>query len=151
MDKTPRQVINLVRSGRVEEALRSESIWLCASCYGCTVQCPAGIKITEIMYALKESALEFGFESQRAMGPTFAKAFVGQVESRGRIAETELIIRVALHDPKLLFTLNPLVYVRLFLASRVKLLGKKTKNINELQKMNRWVDANAESARGGEA
>jgi heterodisulfide reductase subunit C len=139
MDRTPRQIINLVRSGRVEEALRSESIWLCASCYGCTVQCPAGIKITDVMYTLKEASTEMGIHHRNAIGPVFAKAFVNQVESKGRISEVSLIIRVSLHRLKLLTTLNPVVYVRLFLARRVKLRGERVKNMQQLRKMDDWI------------
>ena len=36
---------------------RSRTIWLCASCYACTTRCPAGIKITDIIYALKRLAM----------------------------------------------------------------------------------------------
>lgn len=141
MDRTPRQVINLVRSGRVEEALQSESIWLCASCYNCTVQCPAGIKITDIMYTLKVASTELGIHHENVLGPVFAKTLVSQLESSGRVSEAKLILRVARHKLSLLTTLNPIVYVRLFLAGRVKLRGKKIKGIAQLRKMNGWLIA----------
>jgi Fe-S oxidoreductase len=39
-------------SGRFKgEVLSSYTSWLCASCYACTVECPKGIKITDIMYS----------------------------------------------------------------------------------------------------
>jgi len=145
MDKTPRQVINLVRSGRVDEALRSESIWLCASCYNCTVQCPAGIRITDVMYTLKTASTELGIHHENAIGPEFAKAFVNQLESNGRIAEVQLILRVALHKLSLLMTLSPAVYIRLYRAGRVKLRGEKVKGIDQLKKMDEWMTASLAS------
>jgi heterodisulfide reductase subunit C len=141
MDRTPRQVINLVRSGRVDEALRSESIWLCASCYNCTVECPAGIKITDLMYTLKVASTELGVHHKNVLGPVFAKTLVNQLESNGRIAEVQLILRVALHKLSLLTTLNPIVYLKLFRAGRVKLRGEKVKGIDQLRKMNNWIIA----------
>src|SRR5512142_1640305 len=57
MDYTPRRVINLAREGFRTEALSSNTIWLCASCYSCAVQCPQDIHITDIMYGLKREAI----------------------------------------------------------------------------------------------
>jgi heterodisulfide reductase subunit C len=141
MDKTPRQVINLVRSGRMDEALRCESIWLCASCYNCAAECPAGIKITDVMYTLKVASTELGIHHKNSLGPVFAKTMVSQLESNGRIAEVQLMLRVSLHKLSLLTTLSPLVYLKLFRAGRVKLRGEKVKRMDELKKMNGWLIA----------
>lgn len=141
MDRTPRQVINLVRSGRVGEALRSESIWLCASCYNCTVLCPAGIKITEVMYTLKVASTELGIHHENAIGPVFAKTFVSQLESKGRIAEVMLILRVAAHKPRLLLTLSPMVYLKLLRGGRVKLRTEKVKGMEQIKTMDNWLIA----------
>ncbi len=141
MDVTPRQIINLVRAGRVEEALRSDTIWLCASCYNCTAQCPAGIKITDVMYTLKVASTELGIYHKNSMGPIFAKTMVKQLEKNGRIAEVQLILGVAVHKLSLLTTLNPIIYLKLFRAGRVKLVGEKVKNMDQLKKMNGWLIA----------
>ncbi len=143
MDRTPRQVINLVRSGRMEEALKSESIWLCASCYNCAAECPAGIKITDVMYTLKVASTELGIHHKNSLGPVFAKTLVSQLESGGRIAEVQLILRVAVHKLGLLTTLNPVIYLKLFMAGRVKLRGEKVKRMEELKKMNGWLIASS--------
>jgi Fe-S oxidoreductase len=58
MDYTPRRLMHLSREGFKEEVLRSSSIWLCTTCYNCMVQCPKGINITHLMYALKQRAIE---------------------------------------------------------------------------------------------
>ncbi len=141
MDRTPRQVINLLRSGRVEEALSSESIWICTSCYNCTVQCPSGIKITEVMYSLKVASTELGIHYKGALGPVFAKSFVRQLESRGRVNEVILILRVGLHKPRLLLTAGLSTYLKLLRAGRVKLRPEKVKGIDELRRMNSWIIA----------
>ena len=141
MDVTPRQIINLVRAGRVEEALRSDTIWLCASCYSCTAQCPAGIKITDVMYTLKVASTELRIHHKNSMGPVFAKTMVKQLEKNGRISEVRLILGVAMHKLSLLTTLNPVIYLKLFRAGRVKLVGEKVKNMDQIKKMNGWLIA----------
>ncbi len=45
MDFTPPRIIAMVRAGFREEVLRSFTIWLCASCYSCTVDCPAKLRL----------------------------------------------------------------------------------------------------------
>jgi heterodisulfide reductase subunit C2 len=143
MDLTPRQVINLVRSGRIEEALRCESIWTCASCYNCTVYCPSGIKITDVMYVLKVASTELGIAHKDALGPVLARTFADQLESKGRITEVFLFLRVALHRPRLLLTIGPGTYLKLFRAGRIRLRGKKVKGMDQLKKMDNWMIANS--------
>ena len=60
MDITPRQIVALFRAGFLEEILRSRAIWICASCYACTVRCPEGIRVTDNLYALKRLAEQKG-------------------------------------------------------------------------------------------
>ena len=41
-----------------EEALKSNTPWMCVSCYHCVVRCPQEIHITDVMYAIKCMAIE---------------------------------------------------------------------------------------------
>jgi len=56
MDLLPSQVIRLVQLG-LEEALTSETIWLCASCLTCLSRCPKGVDLPRIMEALRQLVL----------------------------------------------------------------------------------------------
>ena len=69
MDFTPRRIIAMVRAGFKEEVLRSFTIWLCSSCYSCTADCPREIKITDVMYALKQLAIKEGNLSEAISDP----------------------------------------------------------------------------------
>jgi len=94
MVHSPRQIMALVRADFKDEVLRSNSIWLCASCYGCTVECPREIRITDIMYALKQRAIRDGVYPRRFPIPVLAKEFTAMVRSKGRITETLLVMRL---------------------------------------------------------
>lgn len=96
MDFSPRQVMALVRADFKNEVLRSNTIWLCASCYGCTVECPRQIRITDIMYALKQRAIKEGVYPRRMPIPILAKEFAKMVASKGRITETLLVMQLFL-------------------------------------------------------
>jgi L-lactate utilization protein LutB len=76
MDYTPRRLIGMVREGFKQEVVTSFAIWLCASCYERSVRCPAGIRVTEVMYALKRVAIREGIYPRRFPVPVLAKEFI---------------------------------------------------------------------------
>lgn len=96
MDYTPRQVMELVRSDFKNEVLQSHTIWLCASCYACTVECPRQIRITDIMYELKQRAIKEGVYPKRFPIPVLAEEFTRMVHDHGRISETRLVSKMYL-------------------------------------------------------
>jgi quinone-modifying oxidoreductase, subunit QmoC len=96
MDHTPRQLMALTRAGFKDEVLNSRTIWLCASCYACTVDCPKEIKITDIMYALKREAIREGAYPKRFPIPVLAREFFKMVRKHGRVSETQLVMRLFL-------------------------------------------------------
>src|SRR3972149_52761 len=95
MDRTPRQIIGLVRAGFRDEVLRSRSIWICTSCYACTVECPARVPITDVMFALKRLAMEDD-RYHRSLIPRIEKAFVRMVNANGRLTESRMGMKIAL-------------------------------------------------------
>lgn len=106
MDYGPRRIIALVREGFHKEALSSETIWLCASCYSCAVYCPQGIHITDIMYSLKREAISRGLYPRRFPIPILAQEFFKVVKRRGRTMEFLVVLRMALRsNPLMLFTM----------------------------------------------
>jgi heterodisulfide reductase subunit C len=56
MDLLPSQVIRYVQLG-LEEALMSQTIWLCASCLTCVSRCPKGVDLPRVMEALRQIVL----------------------------------------------------------------------------------------------
>lgn len=93
MDISPRQLIALFRAGEMETIMKSRTIWICASCYACTTRCPSGIKITDIIYALKRTAMEKDRRSNAPQVQLLARLFVENLMSYGRLHEGTLIRR----------------------------------------------------------
>jgi heterodisulfide reductase subunit C2 len=96
MDFGPRRIIALVREGFREDALSSQTIWLCASCYSCAVHCPRQIHITDVMYSLKREAIQHKLYPGRFPIPVLAREFYRMVRRRGRISEFRVVLRLAL-------------------------------------------------------
>ncbi|MHA1166492.1 MAG: 4Fe-4S dicluster domain-containing protein [Candidatus Hodarchaeales archaeon] len=53
MDHLPNQIMKLCQMGDEDTLLQSNTPWVCASCMACSAKCPKGVKITEIMEALR--------------------------------------------------------------------------------------------------
>lgn len=134
MDYTPREIIAAFRAGLLERVLRSNTIWLCASCYSCTVRCPSGIKLTDIMYELKRLAIEFGLAQEGAKAPVLAKLFVNIVDKNGRIAEVPLVSMFMLKtNPLGMLKMIPRA-AKLFVRGRMPLLPHRINGTAELKK-----------------
>lgn len=93
MDITPRQIVALLRAGHIEDILHSRSIWICASCYSCRVRCPAGIYVTDMMYALKRLAMEKQIYPPKFPVYALSRSFISNIYKYGRNYELGLIIR----------------------------------------------------------
>jgi quinone-modifying oxidoreductase, subunit QmoC len=144
MDYTPRRVINLTRAGFKDEALKCQTIWLCASCYACTVECPKEIQITNVMYALKQRAIKEKVYPKNLPIPVLAQEFSKMVYGSGRVTESLLVIRLFLKtNPLEMFKMAKLG-IQLMRTGRMKLLPEKIKRTAELRRI---LDA-AEAQKG---
>jgi heterodisulfide reductase subunit C len=92
MDHTPRMLFAMIRAGCRDEALKSNTPWICVSCYHCVVRCPQGVHIADVMYTLKSMAIKAKlYEDSTA--PDFSQTFVDMVETYGRSYEFGLATR----------------------------------------------------------
>ncbi len=132
MDIPPREVIALFRAGELEKILQSRTIWICASCYACTVRCPVGIKVTDVLYALKRLAMENDLFPPRFPVHALSRSFVSLVNKFGRSYEPGLLVLFSLRtNPFRLVGLLPLAW-KLWRHGRIGLLPKKVKQRKEL-------------------
>jgi heterodisulfide reductase subunit C len=53
MDISPRRIIELARLGLEEEIAGSKTVWVCASCLACAVNCPRGFDLAKVMEAIR--------------------------------------------------------------------------------------------------
>ncbi len=57
MDLIPSQVIKLAQLGLENRLEDSNTVWVCASCYTCSVRCPRGVDVAKVMEALRQITL----------------------------------------------------------------------------------------------
>jgi len=139
MDLSPREVIARFRAGDIKGVLESRSIWLCASCYACTVNCPAGIHITDVMYALKRMAIKEGTTPKRFPVSVLAKQFLRGVTRTGRSNEFDVGVGLAMRtNPLRLLKMTPLG-LKLLKTRRLRVRGEKVRDPQALDDLLRRV------------
>ena len=135
MDFTPRRVIQLVREGFRHDALRSQTIWLCASCYACAVHCPQDIHITDVMYTLKREAIAEKVAPKHFPIPVLANVFYDMVRKHGRTSEFWVVLRLMLRTHPLGLLGMARTGIAMIRTGRLSLTIERVKAQRELQSM----------------
>ena len=144
MDVPPRKIVAMVKNGFREEALKSFTIWLCPSCYTCQVRCPAKIKITDVMYALKRKAIEEKVYPQRFPIPVMDREMSRLIAKYGRNSEMWLSVGLFLKSrrPLAMLKMAPLG-LRLMKTGRMSLRRESIKNRSQLRSLVKAVKEGA--------
>ena len=127
MDYTPRRIIAMTRAGMKDDVLKSFTIWLCASCYECTVECPKSIKVTDVMYALKQRAIKDKVYPKRFVVPVLAREFFNTAMTLGRNHEGWLILMMYLKSNPFLLLKQVFLGMKLFFTGRLEILPNTIK------------------------
>ena len=131
MDHTPRMLFAMLRAGMREAALKSNTPWVCVSCYHCVVRCPQNVHIADVMYALKGMAIDAKLY-QDSTAPDFSQTFVDMVEEYGRGFEFGLATRHYLkHFPLRLPGMAPMG-LGLLSKKRMSITPNRIKGIKQL-------------------
>ena len=89
-EHTPQKIFMMIRAGKREEVLASDSMWMCTSCYNCIARCPRGLPITHIMHGLAHYAKRLGLVPQNQPTAKFAQLFWDNLMKKGRVNELKL-------------------------------------------------------------
>jgi heterodisulfide reductase subunit C len=135
MDYSPRRVIALIRAGKRREVLTSNSMWICASCYLCTVRCPKDVKPTELMHTLEGLAVRHGLANGKVATPVMYRAFVDSIKSNGRVHEFGLMAKYYLKtNPFAALKMLPMA-LKLLTHGRMPLRGETVKGKEQIKAM----------------
>jgi heterodisulfide reductase subunit C len=139
MDITPREIVALFRAGFLEEILKSRAIWICASCYACTVRCPSGIRVTDNLYALKRLATQRGLFSPTFPVHSLSEAFAANIRAYGRNWELWMGLKYFLTShPRKLFSPD-LQRFALAMLKRKRLALRPTR-VHRVDEVRRIID-----------
>ncbi len=60
----PHQIMRSVGLGLKDLAFGSKMLWSCVTCYQCQEHCPQGVKVTDVLYELKNLAIKETFNNE---------------------------------------------------------------------------------------
>lgn len=139
MDQTPRRLIGMINADLKEDVLDCNTYWFCASCYHCTVRCPAGIDIADVMYAVKRYSIWHKTYSEDLVGPTFSETFVKTIVRSGRSFEPILA-------PTYMFSMGikeviqeAYMGTQMMLKGRMPVLPSRIKRLDNFKEMIRRI------------
>lgn len=103
MDYPPNQVIRMVQLGMKEELLRSNTIWICATCSTCSTRCPCKVEVAHVMETLRIMAGRSGTTpaGKSKDVETLYNSLLNTVEKYGRFYEVGTILQFNLKSMKL--------------------------------------------------
>jgi heterodisulfide reductase subunit C len=144
MDYTPRRLMGMTRAGYRDEVLSSFMIWVCASCYACTVACPKQIPITDIVHGLRRMAVEEGVYPKRFTNPVMTRELVGMAESRGRSTESWIAMKSYLRTDPWQLLKHAMVGLRLVLRGRMSFRRESMRDRRQLRELLRAMEETQE-------
>ena len=95
---SPQKLFMMIRAGKREEVLSSDSMWMCTSCYNCVVRCPRQLPITHIMHGLASYAHRLGLAPKSQPTREFATMFWNNLAKKGRVNELKLTLALYFKD-----------------------------------------------------
>lgn len=93
-EHSPQKLFMMIRAGRRDEVLGTDSMWMCTSCYNCVVRCPRKLPITTIMHGLASYAQRLGLAPKMQPTRDFSLAFYDNFRRTGRVNELKLTLWV---------------------------------------------------------
>ncbi|MDI6749032.1 MAG: 4Fe-4S dicluster domain-containing protein [Rhodocyclaceae bacterium] len=97
-EHSPQKIFMMIRAGKREEVLTSDSMWMCTSCYNCIVRCPRKLPITHIMHGLANYAHRLGLVPKGQPTRDIAVLFWKNVVKNGRVNEMTFSLAMYFRD-----------------------------------------------------
>ena len=97
-EHSPQKIFMMIRAGKRDEVLGSDSMFMCTSCYNCIVRCPRELPITHIMLGLANYAHRLGLAPKGQPTREFATLFWNNLAKKGRVNELKLTLGLYFKD-----------------------------------------------------
>ncbi len=82
-EHSPQKIFMMIRAGKRDDVLGSDSMFMCTSCYNCMVRCPRQLPITHIMHGLANYAHRLGLAPKGQPTREFATLFWNNLTKKG--------------------------------------------------------------------
>ena len=133
-DYTVNQIIRLVQMNQASKAIQSSMIWQCTACETCGVRCPNDIRMSAVMDALKQLALqEKEGEIKEENTRDFHAIFLKNIKNYGRIHELGMMALLRLKTGELFSDLG--LALDMIKKGKLKILPRRVKGIRGIRRI----------------
>lgn len=132
MDKTPRQIIRLLQLGMLDEALKSRTIWLCATCQMCSTRCPKDVDLATLMETTRQLAKKKGIIAEKNID-LFNDIFLQNLKMFGKSPEVLLSALYNLRSGKLFQDVDSVPH--LFLTGKAHIMPGRVKDTKAVRRI----------------
>lgn len=129
-DYTPNQIVRMVYFGLKDRVLKSSMIWLCSGCETCSVRCPNGIRIAEIMDTLRAMSVAANVSGEKQT-EVFHHMFLNEIKARGRVHEASLMVKYKLKTGQLFTDLD--LGMQLFRKGKLPIMPRGIKDKKQVR------------------
>lgn len=133
MDLNPNVIVRMIQLGLEQRVLESSAIWLCVSCETCGTRCPNEIDIGVLMDALREMALEKGYQAKEKAIVALHSAFMESIRRGGKVHEATMLMEYKLRSGDYWTDLIP--GMKLFMKGKIPLLPGRIKGIDSIREI----------------
>ncbi|MBF0119453.1 MAG: 4Fe-4S dicluster domain-containing protein [Desulfobacterales bacterium] len=133
MDFPPNSIIRLVQLGLKKEALGSSTIWICAGCHTCSMQCPMAIDMAAIMDSLRQISLEEKAKIGEPDVLAFHKEVLNSIERYGRTSKLDIMLRYKIKTRNLFSDFN--VGLKMITKRKLNLIPSIIKGIEKFKEL----------------
>ncbi|MBM3299130.1 MAG: 4Fe-4S dicluster domain-containing protein [Deltaproteobacteria bacterium] len=132
MDVQPNILIRLIQLGLREEALRSETMWICASCITCSTRCPNDIDLAHVMDIVRRMSIRKGMVSLPRVR-AFHESFMKAIGTHGRVHELEMVARYKVKTRTFLEDMD--LGREMFFRGRMRLVPERIRGRQEVREI----------------
>jgi len=149
-DYTPNQIIRMALAGMKEDVLKSDLIWMCASCETCAARCPNDVEIVRLMDTLRIMSLAERPGKQVKDIAFMHKAFLKIVEKFGRIYELGFIMGMKLGNlasllPGKLLIEDAILGFKMFKRRKLAVFPHRAKGTQHIQQIMKKIQTKKRS------
>ncbi|MGD0217428.1 MAG: 4Fe-4S dicluster domain-containing protein [Desulfobaccales bacterium] len=133
MDYPPHAILRLLQLGLLQEALESHTIWICAGCHTCSVQCPMEISLAAVMNSLRQLALKEGVKVAEPDILDFHRAVNASIRRFGRTHELGVMMRYKARMRRWFTDLD--LGLKMLARGKMELRAHRVKALQEIRRL----------------
>jgi heterodisulfide reductase subunit C len=133
MDIKPDVVVRMSVNGKLEELMKSKTIWVCTGCETCGSRCPNLISVGKVNEFIRQKAYENKIFPAVKPALDIHLAFLNSIKRFGVVHEASMLAEFKVRTKDFFSDLK--LGLKMFLKGKIPIKPHKIKGINEIKRI----------------